>query len=148
MNPERQQAFDQNLARGFSVVLLVDDDPVILNLFLHVLQHASYAVLVAADGRDAIELSRVFDGHIDILITDMEMPRLGGDELGEMIMRERPGIRILQISGRVAEHFLGRNLSLAFLHKPFTPSELIEKVHEVMMAPSGTVRALTKVADV
>ncbi len=147
MNAEQQQAFDQNLARGFSVILLVDDDPVIRNLLLVVLQRACYAVLVAVDGQEAIKLSRAFEGEIALMVTDMEMPHMGGDELGEVMMRERPGIRILQMSGHEAEYFLGRNLTLAFLHKPFTPIALLEKVCEVMTAPSGSIRVLTHPAQ-
>jgi two-component system, cell cycle sensor histidine kinase and response regulator CckA len=144
MNPKNQKAFDESSAKGLAVILLAEDDVIIRNLLLLVLHRASYAVLVAADGQEAIALSRAFDGEIALLLTDMEMPRMGGDELGELIMRERPGIRILQLSGRLAESFLGRNLSLAFLQKPFQPSVLMEKIGEVMDSPAGTRRLLTE----
>ena len=127
MTRKDQKAFDEQWAKGRPVILLAEDDVVIRNLLLLVLHQASYAVLVAADGQEAMALSRAFDAEIALLITDMEMPRMGGVELGELIMRERPGIRVLQLSGRFAESFLGRNLSLAFLQKPFAPSVLMEK---------------------
>jgi two-component system, cell cycle sensor histidine kinase and response regulator CckA len=142
MNPRDQKAFDEDLVKGFPVILLAEDDVLVRNFLLLVLHHASYAVLVAADGQEAMILSRAFQGKIVLLVTDMEMPRMGGEELGELIMRERLGIRILQVSGRLAESFLGRNLSLAFLQKPFRPSVLMEKISEVMDAPAGTRRVL------
>ncbi|MGI8959233.1 MAG: response regulator [Bryobacteraceae bacterium] len=126
-----------------SVVLLADDDVILRNLFLYILQSLSYAVLVAADGHEAMELSRAFHGEIVMLLTDMDMPRMGGDQLGELIMKDRPGLRILQISGSTAASFVGRNLTLAFLHKPFGPEVLIDKLREVMTAAPGTIKKLT-----
>jgi hypothetical protein len=64
--------------------------------------------------------------------------RIGGSELTELILRERPGIRVLQMPGELAESFVGRNLTTAFLQKPFTSTVLIEKIREVMAAPAGT----------
>jgi two-component system cell cycle sensor histidine kinase/response regulator CckA len=142
MDASEQKVFDEDGAHGMSVVLLAEDDPIVRNLLLLTLHRASFAVLVAVDGEEAITLSRAFKGEISLLLTDMEMPSMGGDELGELIMQARPGIRILQISGRLASQFIGRNLSLAFLQKPFLPAALIEKIREVMAAPAGTRRAI------
>ncbi|MGI8961383.1 MAG: response regulator [Bryobacteraceae bacterium] len=125
------------------IVLLADDDVILRNLFLYILQSLSYAVLVAANGEEAMELSRAFHGEIILLLTDMDMPQMGGDQLGELIMKERPGLRILQISGSTAESFVGRNLTLAFLHKPFGPEVLVDKIREVMTAAPGTIKKLT-----
>jgi DNA-binding NarL/FixJ family response regulator len=102
--------------------------------------------LLPSNGQEAIALSRAFDGEIALLLTNMEMPSMGGDELGELIMRERPGIRILQISNRRAVSFLGRNLSLAYLRKPFMAAVLLEKIREVMDSPAGTRRLLAEEA--
>jgi two-component system, cell cycle sensor histidine kinase and response regulator CckA len=125
------------------VVLLADDDVILRNLFLYILQSLSYAVLVAADGNEAMVLSRAFHGEIVLLLTDMDMPRMGGDQLSELIMTERPGLRILQISGSTAESFVGRNLTIAFLQKPILSTVLIDKISEVLAAPPGTIRKLT-----
>ena len=144
MNPKDQKAFDDDLAKGFAVILLAEDDVILRNLLLLILNAASHAVLVAVDGQEAIALSRAFDGEIALLLTNMEMPSMGGDELGELIMRERPGIRILQISNRRAVSFLGRNLSLAYLRKPFMAAVLLEKIREVMDSPAGTRRLLAE----
>jgi two-component system, cell cycle sensor histidine kinase and response regulator CckA len=144
MNAENQQSFDAGIAGGLTVVLLAEDDVILRNLLLLLLQREGYAVLVASDGQEAIELSRAFNGVISLLLTDMDMPRLGGAQLGETIMPERDGIRILQMSGGSAESFVGSDLSLDFIQKPFGPSALKEKIAEVLASPSGTVRRLAK----
>ena len=145
MAPRDRATFDQGVAQGKRVLLLAEDDPIIRNLLLLILQRQEYAVLVAVDGKEAIELSRSFQGEIDLLVTNMEMPRLGGDELGELLMGEREGIRILQISGAVPESIAGRNLSLAFLRKPFLPDSLVAKINEVLGAPPGTRKKITEI---
>ncbi len=147
MDPKVRMAFDQSVAEGKRVVLLAEDDPIVRNFLLLVLQHHAYAVLVAVDGQEAIELSRAFQGEIDLLVTDMEMPRLGGDELGELLMADRQGIRILQVSGKLAESIIGRNLSLAFLHKPFLPVAFLAKIDEVLSSPPGTRRAISEISN-
>jgi two-component system cell cycle sensor histidine kinase/response regulator CckA len=125
-----------------AVVLLAEDNPILRNLYLYILQSLSYAVLVAADGREAMELSHAFHGDILLLMTDMDMPRCGGDELGELLLKDRPGVRILQVSGSTVESFIGRNLTIGFLQKPFAPGVLASKISEVMAAPPGTLKKL------
>jgi DNA-binding response OmpR family regulator len=145
--PKRPSGVHRSIAEGKHVVLLAEDDPIVRNFLLLVLQHQAYAVLVAVDGQEAIELSRAFQGEIDLLVTDMEMPRLGGDELGELLMTERRGIRILQISGKLAENIIGRNLSLAFLHKPFLPGAFVAKIGEVFAGPPGTPKVIAEISN-
>lgn len=147
MNQNDQQVFDDRFAQGNPVILLAEDDVIVRNLLLLALGRTEYAVLVAADGQEAIELSRAFHGKIDLVITDMEMPRMNGNELAEHLLHERPGVRILQISGQFAEHFTTRNLSLAFLHKPFRLPALLSKIQEVMNAPAGPRRSRIDASD-
>jgi CheY-like chemotaxis protein len=130
--------FDREFSKGFPIILLAEDNVQLRNLFLNMLYASSFAVLVAADGQEAIELSRNFENEIALLLTDMEMPCMDGIELTELILRERPGIRILQMSGQLEESFAGRNLTTAFLNKPFGQKVLIEKILKVMDAPPGT----------
>jgi DNA-binding response OmpR family regulator len=145
MDTKNHAAFDQSVAEGKHVVLLAEDEPILRNFLLLLLQRHAYGVLVAVDGQEAIELSRAFLGEIDLLVTNMDMPRLGGDQLAELLMAERPGIRILQISGKLAENIVGRNLNLAFLQKPFLPAAFMAKIDEVLSAPPGTKRVLTEI---
>lgn len=143
MNPEDARVFDEEYAKGFPIILLAEDNAILRSFLLHVLRPTSFAVLVAANGQEAIDLSRAFDEEITLLVTDMEMPRMGGDELAELVMRERPGIRILQMSGQLVESFVGRNLATAFLQKPFTPTVLMEKIREVLAAPAGSKQLIS-----
>jgi two-component system cell cycle sensor histidine kinase/response regulator CckA len=147
VSPETQESFDQAFALGRKVVLLVEDEPIVRNVILLTLQRNLYAVLVAVDGQEALELSRAFEEEIDLLVTDMEMPRMSGDKLSELIVAERPSTRILQISGKFEDWFAHRNISLAFLHKPFLPSALIDKIHEVLDAPPGTMKLISRSAS-
>lgn len=117
--------------------MLVEEDVVIRNLLTLVLQRAQFDVLVAANGQEAIALSRRFENGIDLLITDMEMPDMNGHELGELMLRERPGIRVIQMSGWNAADFAERNLSLAFLQKPFTLTAFLDCIRSVLSAPPG-----------
>jgi CheY-like chemotaxis protein len=145
MNVQDFRVFDEDAAKGFPVILLAEKNVLVRNLLLRVLHPGALAVLVAADGEEAIEISRNIKGEIAVLVTDMDMPRMGGDELGELIMKERPGIRILQMSAESLEFFAGRNLSLAFLQKPFTSAVLLDKIREVIAAPAGTRRLVSSV---
>lgn len=145
MNSKDFRVFDEDAAKGLPVILLAEENVMVRNLLLRVLHPGAFAVLVAANGEEAMEISRAIEGEIGVLVTDMAMPRMGGDELSELIMKERPGIRILQMSGELVETFGGRNLSLAFLQKPFTSALLLDKIREVIAAPPGTRRLVCSV---
>lgn len=120
------------------VVLLAEDDVLVRNLLMAVLQTRSFEVLTACDGMEALELSRSYAGTIDLLITDIVMPRMDGDSLTDRLLSERPGIRILQISGHLGDEMKDRKWNLKMLPKPFLPQELLSKIDEVMAAPPGT----------
>lgn len=112
-----------------AIILLADDEPVVRNFVQHALTYYGYHVLSASDGIEALQLSRSFDGHIHLLLSDIKMPRLKGPELAEIIQRERPHTRILlmtgQSSGSVPEH-----LKPELLRKPFLPQILIRKIED------------------
>jgi signal transduction histidine kinase len=116
-------------------VLLAEDEPTVRLLMKRVLQRAGFLVLVASTGEEALELSREFAGYIDLLVTDVIMPGMGGGELSRRLRRERPGLRVLHVSGYTAGA-LRQNEALedgaAFLQKPFSPKVLVARVVEVM----------------
>ena len=82
-----------------ATVLVAEDEPVVRRFVCKILESDGHRVLVATDGQDALEKSRSFDGEIDLLITDVVMPRMDGAALAEAISRERPATRILYMSG-------------------------------------------------
>jgi two-component system, cell cycle sensor histidine kinase and response regulator CckA len=113
------------------IVLVVDDDVVTRNLVANLLHRANYSVLAAANGKEALELARNYPGQIDLLITDTAMPRMGGVELGEQIVRERPEIKVLLLCARPADEASARE-GWRSLHKPLDNSLLRRTVTELV----------------
>jgi two-component system, cell cycle sensor histidine kinase and response regulator CckA len=96
---------------------------------------AGYIVLEAKGGDDAIEVSEERDGPIDVLITELSMPRMDGLDLAERLSMARPEIRVLLMSGyteeMVSDLATGRG-DLEFIEKPFTPRTLVNRVGEMV----------------
>jgi PAS domain S-box-containing protein len=122
-------------SRGSETILLVEDEPPLRDLARRTLEAAGYTVLACGDGRAAMEASRHFTGPIDLLLTDLIMPIVNGRELAALIKPERPGIRVLFMSGYTESTVAnlgplegGEEL----LDKPFLPVDLTKKVREML----------------
>jgi CheY-like chemotaxis protein len=108
-----------------------------------VLERGGYEVLSAAGGSEALELVRERDGPIDLLITDVIMPQMMGNELAAAIAALRPSTRIMYMSG-YAQPLVGSGQGLPddviLIEKPFTERSLLAKVHEALIAtgPRGS----------
>jgi PAS domain S-box-containing protein len=122
-------------ARGAETVLLVEDEKGVRRIARLALEGAGYAVLEAADGPAAVAAAAAHPGPVDLLLTDVVMPGMGGRQLAEAVRRARPGVRVLYMSGytddAVLRHGVGDGTD-AFLQKPFTPRALAEKVRAVL----------------
>lgn len=121
-------------AKGVETVLLVEDEPQILELGLRTLQKLGYTVLPASSPEMALELVRQHALRIDLLLTDMIMPGMNGKELRQQIESIRPGIKCLFMSGYTADVISEHGALTAeehFIQKPFTPKELAEKLRTV-----------------
>jgi DNA-binding response OmpR family regulator len=118
-----------------SVILVADDEPLIRNIVTLLLQHDGYFVLSAADGHEGLELSRKYPGVIDLLITDVEMPRMNGTDLCGHLMEERPGIKVLVMSGKDMKEITRRNANMPFLPKPFDGETLKARVRAILALP-------------
>ena len=105
------------------------------NIVCMLLQHEGYQVLSAADGEEALQLAREYHGTIDLLLSDVKMPRMDGVQLAEHVVKERPGVRVLLMSGKVSDEIRQRNVRLPFLRKPFVPSEFRKRIREVLSGP-------------
>jgi hypothetical protein len=121
--------------RGSETILLVEDDETVRALARRILEGCGYLVLEAQSAGDALVLCEKHKGNIDVLLTDVVMPRMSGRELAERLGSLRPDMRVLYMSGytddAVIRHGI-RNSDVAFLQKPITPHALTSKLREVI----------------
>ena len=115
-----------------TVILLAEDEPLVRNMIRAILSVSGYVVLDAADGLQAVELARAYNGRIDLFLTDLKMPNLDGAKAAKIITAERPGIGVLIISGHASDDIREQALSHPFLRKPFMPVVLLTKIREVL----------------
>ena len=124
-------------ARGTETVLVVEDEPAVLSLSRRALEAQGYVVLAASDAAAALRVVERHGGMIHLLLTDVVMPGLSGRELADQLAGQRPGIRVLYMSGypgdAVVQHGTLPSGS-AFLQKPFSPDGLARKVRDVLDA--------------
>jgi len=120
-------------------ILLVEDQAAIRMLAQDVLEDAGHRVLTAADGISALRVAEK-EETIDLLVTDIVMPNLGGPQLADLLTRARPELRVLYTSGYTGHalvHAGTLDSGADFLHKPFTPDELVRKVDEALTRSQG-----------
>jgi two-component system, cell cycle sensor histidine kinase and response regulator CckA len=122
---------------GSETILLVDDEAAILVLIRKALEGHGYRVLTAGDGIDALAVAEAHIGSIQLLITDLVMPRMGGGQLAAQLVAARRDLSVLYLSGYTDRREWNLEASLAgraYLQKPFTPSVLMRKVRELLDA--------------
>jgi PAS domain S-box-containing protein len=123
------------LPHGQETVLLVEDDAGVRALTRRTLQDCGYPVLAARDGAQATQVAEEHPGRIDLLISDVVMPRLSGREVAERLAALHPGIKVLFLSGYTDDAVVRHGIleaQVAFLQKPFTLVALAAKVREVL----------------
>jgi CheY-like chemotaxis protein len=123
---------------GHETILLVEDDEMVRDLARQVLHEGGYSVLASTPG-DAVSLAERHSGRIDLLLTDVVMPDIGGRELARHVSRISPTTRVLFMSG-YTDDLIGHHGVLddhaPLLGKPFMPAELLKKVREVLARPA------------
>ena len=119
---------------GRETVLVAEDERVIRELVERALSRRGYRVLAAGDGQDAMEVARAHEGRIDLLVSDVVMPRVGGPELARTLRRSDPALRVLFMSGYSADALReGQDVpGSEFVAKPFTPDELARRVRTLL----------------
>ena len=128
-------AADLSAARPGETLLLVEDDERLRTLARNVLRRAGYRVLDAANAGEALLICEQHEGAIDVMVTDVVMPRMSGHQLAIRLRSTRPSMRVLSVSGYTDDTVLHHGVEsgqLAFLGKPFTPTALMKKVREVL----------------
>jgi DNA-binding NtrC family response regulator len=124
---------------GRETILLVDDEKSIRKLGKRVLSEAGYRVLEASDGAMALRIAAEQVGEIDLVLTDVEMPTLGGRGMVDELHELSPGVRVLFMSGYTDNEILRRGINKSetdFLQKPFTADSLRSAVQAVLSKPS------------
>ncbi len=123
------------LSEGVGTVLLVEDEPAVRRLTHRVLLRSGYRVLEAGSGPEALRVFEGEEGRIDLLVTDVVMPGMGGPELVGHLASRSPAMRVLYMSGYADDAVVRQGLLTPgnrFLSKPFTPEALAWKVREVL----------------
>ena len=111
-------------------ILIVDDEPPIRDFVERVLRDAGYTTALAVDGREALEVAGKF-GSCDLLLTDLVMPEMNGDELARRLRRDDPNLNVLYLTGYSDRLFKEKTVlweGEAFLDKPCTIEGLLEAV--------------------
>ena len=131
----------ETVRRGSGVILLVEDQAPVRTLAASILSSAGYTVLEASGGQEALELASDPSVGISLLMTDIVMPEMRGDELARRLKIIRPGTPVLSVSGyppfRETTHENPGGYS-AYLQKPYTPAELLDKVGQVLQSPRAS----------
>jgi two-component system cell cycle sensor histidine kinase/response regulator CckA len=120
-------------AAGTETILLVEDEDLVRDYARRALELFGYRVLEAAGGDEALEVFEREGGAIDLLLTDVVMPRLGGPDLARGLRLKNPDLKVVFMSGydsRASRNL--RQLGAAFIAKPFSPQELCRKVREAL----------------
>jgi two-component system, cell cycle sensor histidine kinase and response regulator CckA len=127
---------DFRVPKGEETILLAEDEDAVRALVRLVLQSYGYTVLEARDGQVGLEIAQQYQGTIHALVTDLVMPRMGGNELADHMTRIRPDVRVLFMSGHTDDAVLQREAEegAAFIHKPFSPVALARKVRQLLDA--------------
>lgn len=131
VNPEKTE-----MPRGRGeTVLIVEDDPTVLDLSKKILEYLGYDVLATESPLEAVEIIREHDRHIHLVLTDSVMPKMSGKELARKVQKIRPGIKILFMSGYTATTITSHGLlpeGVQFIDKPLVVETVARKVREVL----------------
>jgi CheY-like chemotaxis protein len=131
----QRRAVDVRDGSGTETVLLVEDHPEVLRLARDILRQKGYRLLDAPNGAEALTVAAGHAGVIDALVTDVVMPGMNGRELAARLLKLRPQVKVLFISGYAADAFGSDGVldpGMAYLAKPFTAAQLTLKLRQVI----------------
>jgi PAS domain S-box-containing protein len=135
VSPPAPEAKEVEGWRGSGTVLVVDDEPTVREVSRSILEMAGFTVLTAADGEKGLEIYREHGDEISIVLLDMTMPRMSGEETFRELRKLRPGVKVILTSGYneqdATDRFAGKGLA-GFIQKPYPPSALLAKVRTAL----------------
>ena len=125
----------KNFSSGNETILLVEDESIVRKMIQNILNESGYTILEASNGEEAVQIVERQAASINMLITDLVMPKMSGRELGLYVEEKYPAMKILYISGYADNSLINpESLTLgnSFLQKPFSPLALTKKVREML----------------
>jgi DNA-binding NtrC family response regulator len=122
--------------RTLATILVVDDAEIVLKTVVALLEMANYRVLSANCGANAIKLAGQTEGPIHLLLSDVDMPKMSGPNLGEILKKTRPSMHVMLMSGGPDGNLLVLNYGWAFIEKQFVAAKLVEMVTDVLNSPN------------
>jgi two-component system, cell cycle sensor histidine kinase and response regulator CckA len=138
--PLQAKSSSTTLPKGTETILLAEDDSAVRAFASLVLQTLGYRVLEAADGNEALTSMKDHSGSIDLLLTDVVMPYIGGSDLARRAEELFPGTRVLYMSGYTNPASVQ---GAPLLQKPFTPLALAQTVREILDGPESIDLGIT-----
>ncbi len=135
MDPESEDQYISNELGGSETVLIVEDDDSVRKLARNSLKKNGYRVLEAENGENALRVSEAHDGSIDLILTDVVMPKMSGKELAGLVGKIHPGVKVIFMSGYTNDAIVNHGIltrGVEFIEKPFTPKSLASKVRAVL----------------
>ncbi len=137
---KQKQEQSKEILRGTETILIVDDEPVILNVARDLLQALGYKIHTAQDGATALDIYEQSMNKIDLVILDMVMPEMGGGEIFDELKKINPGVKVLLSSGYSINGQASRIISrgcVGFIQKPFTIRDIASQLRKIFDVKSG-----------
>jgi PAS domain S-box-containing protein len=128
------------MKRGSETVLLVEDEEMVRKLASELMEESGYVVLSASGGEEAINFATAHKDRIDLLITDVVMPKISGKEVAEQLKTIHPETKVLFMSGYTDEAIVHHGIvdsHIAFIQKPFSEHALAHKIREILDSENG-----------
>jgi CheY-like chemotaxis protein len=135
LEEEKKNIEKEELPRGNETILVVEDEEEVRKVAVRMLGERGYKVLEASQGVDALHICAKLDGPIHLLLTDVVMPKMSGQEVAGSIISLRPGIKVLYMSGYTDNTIVHHGVlerGVNYIQKPFTVESLARKVREVL----------------
>ena len=132
---DTEEQVGNDLLIGSETILVVEDSKTLLKITQKMLEKYGYRILTAQNGREALEVFSGHDGPIHLILTDVVMPKMGGQDLVEKIQSEKPEVKFIYMSGYTDRAISDNGLlhkGVEFIEKPFVPKNLALKVREVL----------------